>query len=236
MKDRHQVAEKFLSILERLFEDMDRRKILAEVNTLRERHPDASREHLAELLTTRIARKTATVGAAAGTVPGPAGILAIAPDVFNLVRQQSRLILAIAILYDHDPDVPERFREVLATLAVSVGVTVGRQGIRRLAMAGLEHALAEKMARKIAGRYLARKVPAMAPVVGSLIGGTINYLAVRSVGRVAVQYYKRQAAEASKLLEPAEPLMLEQAGADPSLKVAEDAVAVPPPLTETIDA
>lgn len=211
MQNRQQFARKFFSYLEHLFEDMDRRKIAIEVKTLCARHPEATREQLAEILTNRMARKAASVGAAAGTIPGPAGVLAIAPDIFNLVRQQSRLVLSIAILYDQDPELPERFREVLATLAVSVGVTVGRQGIRRLAVAGLEHQLAEKMARKIAGRYFARKIPAVVPIVGSLIGGTINYLAVRTVGRVAVQHYRQHAALAQERAENGQILLLEAA-------------------------
>ncbi|HVT44577.1 MAG TPA: EcsC family protein [Thermoanaerobaculia bacterium] len=193
------LPQRFYDLLERLFQELDQEAIEHDVAALREQSPDASNEKLAELLIRRAARRAATVGAAAGTAGGAVGLLAMAPDIFNLVRQQSRLILAIAFLYGQKPRLPERFREVMATLAVSTGATLGRQGVRRLVALGLEKEAARRLAKGIAGRYLVRRLPAVAPLIGSALGGTLNYLAVRAVGRVAIGYYARVQEEQRQL-------------------------------------
>lgn len=180
---------RFYDLLERLFKEIDQEQVQAEVNALREAKPNATREQLAEQLTKKAAKQVATVGAAAGAAIGPLAVLAMAPDIFNLVRQQSRLVLAIAFLYDRKPNIKQRFKEVLATLAVSTGSSAGGLAARVLVKEGLERAAATKLARKILGRFLARRIPNIAPVIGTLAGGSLNYLAMRAVGKAAVAYY-----------------------------------------------
>jgi hypothetical protein len=180
---------RFYELLEKLFKEIDQESIQAEVIALRAAKPDLTREQLAQHLTKKAAVRTATVGAAAGIPSGPLGILAMAPDIFNLVLQQSRLVLSIAFLYDEKPHLQQRFKEVLATLAVSTGASLGRTGVRMLIAKGLERAVAGKLARKIFGRLMVRRVPALAPILGTVAGGTINYMSVRAVGRAAINYY-----------------------------------------------
>jgi hypothetical protein len=180
---------RFYDLIEKLFKEIDQDSIQAEVTALRKAKPDLSREKIADQMTKKAAVRVASVGAAAGVASGPLGVLAMAPDIFNLVLQQSRLILSIAFLYDRKPHVKERFREVLATLAVATGASAGRQGARLLISKGLESAAASKLAKKIFGRFLVRRIPAVAPVLGTVAGGTINYLSMRAVGRTAVAFY-----------------------------------------------
>ena len=180
---------RFYALIEKLFKEIDQDSIQAEVAALKKTKPNLSREQLADQLTKKAAVRVASVGAAAGVAGGPLGVLAMAPDIFNLVLQQSRLVLSIAFLYDQEPHLKQRFREVLATLAVATGASAGRQGMRLLIAKGLEQAAAAKLARKIFGRFLMRRIPAIAPVLGTVAGGTINYLSMRAVGRTAVSYY-----------------------------------------------
>lgn len=189
---------RFYDLIEKLFKEIDQDSIRAEVTALRNAKPDLSREKIADQMTKKAAVRVASVGAAAGVAGGPLGVLAMAPDIFNLVLQQSRLILSIAFLYDRKPHVKERFREVLATLAVATGSSAGRQGARLLISKGLERAAASKVARKIFGRFLVRRIPAVAPLLGTVAGGTINYLSMRAVGRTAVAYYSGKDPEGSK--------------------------------------
>jgi hypothetical protein len=180
---------RFYDLLDRLFKEIDQEQVQAEVAALREAKPNAAREQLAEELTKKAAKQVATVGAAAGMAVGPLAVLAMAPDIFNLVRQQSRLVLAIAFLYDRKPNLKQRFKEVLATLAVSTGSSAGGLAARVLVKQGLERAAATKLARKILGRFLARKIPNFAPVIGTIAGGSLNYMAMKAVGKAAVAYY-----------------------------------------------
>ncbi|HEX9985454.1 MAG TPA: hypothetical protein VGF69_19510 [Thermoanaerobaculia bacterium] len=180
---------RFYDLLEKLFKEIDQDAIHAEVTKLRESKPNASREQLAEQLIKKASVKVAAVGAAAGVAGGPLAVLAMAPDIFNLVHQQSRLILSIAFLYDQKPNMKQRFKEVLATLGVATGATAGRLGVSMLVTKGLEHAAAAKIARKIFGRFLVRRIPSIAPILGTVAGGTVNYLSMRGVGKAAVAYY-----------------------------------------------
>jgi uncharacterized membrane protein YcjF (UPF0283 family) len=186
---------KHYALLERLFKEIDQESIQAEVAALRKAKPELSREQLADHLTKRAAVRVASVGAAAGIPSGPLAVLAMAPDIFNLVLQQSRLVLSIAFLYDRKPHLQRRFREVLATLAVGTGASAGRVGVRMLIAKGLEQAVAAKLARKIFGRYLVRRLPKVVPIVGTIAGASINYVSMRAVGKAAVAYYSGRDAD-----------------------------------------
>ena len=180
---------RYYALLERLFKEIDQESIQAEVAALRAAKPQLSNEQLAEHLTKKAAVRVASVGAAAGVAGGPLAVLAMAPDIFNLVLQQSRLVLSIAFLYGRKPHLKRRFKEVLATLAVGTGASAGRAGVRLLIAKGLEHAAAASLARKILGRYLAKRLPKIVPLVGTVAGASINYLSMRAVGKAAVAYY-----------------------------------------------
>ncbi len=182
---------RFYALLERLFKEIDQESIQAEVEALKKAKPEMSREKLADHLTKKASVRVASVGAAAGIPGGPLAVLAMAPDIFNLVMQQSRLILSIAFLYDRKANLKQRFNEVLATLAVATGASAGRLGVRVLLAKGLEQTVAKKLARKIFGRFLARKVPMIAPALGTVAGASINYFSMRAVGKAAVAFYSR---------------------------------------------
>jgi len=180
---------RFYSLLEKLFKEIDQESIEAEVQALQEAKPDLTREQLAEHLTKKAAVRVATIGAAAGIPGGPLAVLAMAPDIFALVMQQSRLILSIAFLYDRKPHVKERFREVLATLAVGTGASAGRLGVRMLLESGTKGIVAKKLAKKIFSHSVARMLPKVAPIVGTIAGAGLNYASMRAVGKAAVNYY-----------------------------------------------
>ncbi|MDX1582647.1 MAG: hypothetical protein R3338_03525, partial [Thermoanaerobaculia bacterium] len=106
-------------------------------------------------------------------------------------------VLSIAFLYEQKPGLDERFREVLAVLALSTGASATRQGVRYLVTKGLTGKTAEAVMKKVAGRFMARKLPAIAPVVGSIAGAGLNYMAVRATGRIAIEYYAEALEEAA---------------------------------------
>lgn len=184
------LSDRFHSFLQKLFREIDQKAIEAEVKALRETRPRASKRELASYMTRKAAAKTAAIGAAAASVPGPAALLAMGPDIFNLVRQQSRLVLSIAFLYGQKPNLRERFREVLATLAIASGAAASKKATQYLVMHKLRESATRQLARRIAGRYVTRRVSTVAaPAIGFLVGGAINYLSVRAVGIAAQKYY-----------------------------------------------
>ena len=187
------VAEKLEQMFEKLLLEIDQKEIKEEVNELRRKNPTLTNEQLAEKMTRSAALKAASTGAVSGAAGGPIGLIAMGPDIFNLVRQQSRLIFALGFLYGREPNRPERVKEVIATLAVSTGAAVARKGVAHMIEQGLGKKVVQKIVKKLAGRLVARKLPTIAPIAGGFIGGGVNYLAVRSVGRVAAKYYTKEA-------------------------------------------
>jgi uncharacterized protein (DUF697 family) len=196
-KKRKSMSDRFYSLLETLFKELDQDAIKAEVEALRKGKPQVSREVLARTLTRRAAIRTASIGAAAGAVGGPWAILAMAPDIFNLVRQQSRLVLSIAFIYGQRPNLPERFREVLATLAVATGASAGRRTVALMIERGLEKRAAKAIVKRVAGKYVVRRLPKIAPMIGSALGAALNFAAVHAIGKAAVEYYRHLGAAAS---------------------------------------
>ncbi|HVR43239.1 MAG TPA: hypothetical protein VMS56_07295 [Thermoanaerobaculia bacterium] len=208
------LGDRLYRLIETLFRELDQESIHREVEALRVRHPGASRRELSAILTRKAALSAGSVGAGAGAAGGALGVLAMAPDIFNLVRVQSRLILSIAFLHDQRPHLRERFREVLATLAISTGASAGRQGARWLLRKGLEGEMARNLARKIGGRLVARKLPAALPLLGGVAGAGLNFLAVRATGHAAVTYYEQlRAREPKRITGPAIDLAPEPARA-----------------------
>ena len=185
----HSLEKKFESIFESLMRELDQADIERNVEELRAEHPEESREEIASRLTRKAAFTTASVGATAGALGGPMALLAMAPDIFTLVREQSRLVLSIAFLHGQRPDAEERSREVLAVLAVATGTTAARSGARTIITKGLESRFAERVFRKIAGDFVIKRLPRIIPIVGGIVGGTVNVLAVAAVERAALDYY-----------------------------------------------
>lgn len=177
----------FLDVFESLFEEIDTRKLKAEVAELRKRAPEFDPAGHAKIL----ARRTAIRCAATGAITGlPSGLLALATlgaDLAYLVFQQFRLILGIATIYGHEPTHRERFNEALACLAYGSGLTLGKQGLAAV----LESATIEGgvIAERLGTRFLTERVAKVVPVLGSISAGTLNYFAVRAVGRATIRYY-----------------------------------------------
>lgn len=187
------LSDRFYDLMERLFKEIDQEQITRDVNALRAKHRGASNRELAKILTKRAALKTAGVGAAVAIPTGPFALLAMAPDIFNLVRAQSRLVLSIAFVYGMKPNLKERFREVLATLAVATGASAARRGVAWYVVHRYERQAANYFVRKIAAKFSARAVPRMVPLVSSVVGGAINYGSVAAVGKAATEYYEKKA-------------------------------------------
>lgn len=183
----------FSGALAKLVEDIDLGDVQREVEELRDRYPDASKDDLAAKLTRRAAMKAAGTGAVAGAAGGAFALLALAPDIWNLLRQQSRLVLAIGLVWGVTPAPAERAREVLATLAASTGTALARRGAARLA----EKAVAEAAARAMFGRLVVRRAAALAPIAGSAVAGAANWAAVSAVGKAAAAHYRSRVAEAA---------------------------------------
>lgn len=211
---------------------------------LREANPGMTRDALADRLIAESAMNAGVVGAAVavpGTVPGPGTIISVAlaaPEIPWLLRQQVKLVLDLAALYDHDPtDRDARAAEMdglfqCAFATVHLGntgaqlllVAAMRRGRRRVAAALASAFLLLAGAGGLAlrrGRFLRRL-----PLLGVPFGALANAVAVASIGNEAKQRYRPDAPPPPVIVEE-EPPTPESTGAEP-----EDAAFMDDPADE----
>jgi hypothetical protein len=177
--------------------------------------PGDIRPHKVHALTEQFARELGVAGAAAGAAaaaPAVGTVATIAATTAELAWFTGRagdLILTMAALHGHpNPSVDERRAWVLAVLIyggsardglaraineASTGVTLA--GERRIPLATLQTAN-RLMGRRLLRHYGSRRgVAALGRLVplglGALIGGTTNYVAVRTLAKSADEFFTR---------------------------------------------
>jgi uncharacterized protein (DUF697 family) len=176
------LAETFLKLVERATTDLDLERLQADVRALAAKYPDATTREKGERLVRRAARRAAVVGGLAGLPPGWAALATAAPELTALLILQSRLIVALHVLYGAPMEPKERAFEVLAGLASGAGINVGRR---------LTSRAAEEIAARLLARFAGREVSHLVPVLGAAAGAALNYGAVRAVGKAALRRVER---------------------------------------------
>lgn len=176
------LARTFLSLVERVTEDLDIEKLRAEVESFSAKQADLTTREKGERLVAVAARRAAALGAAASLPPGWLSLATVAPELSAVLLLQSRLIVSLHLLYGGPITPEERALEVLAGLAAGAGINVGRRLTTRAA-----EEVATRLVVRLAGRELAHVVP----VLGALAGAGLNYAAVRAVGRAALSRVER---------------------------------------------
>jgi hypothetical protein len=176
------LSETFLRMVRRASSDLDMDRLRTEVERFSHRHRDLPTRQKGLRMIASTARRAAAVGAAASLPPGWLAFAAAGPELSALLVMQSRLIVGLHLLYGGEPEPDERALEVLAGLAAGAGISVSRRLTARAA-----EEVAGRLLLKLAGREAAHVVP----VLGALAAGTMNYWAVRGVGRAALARVER---------------------------------------------
>lgn len=175
-------AEIFLGLVGRVSADLDIDRLEVEVHDFSRRHPELTTREKARRLVTATARKAAALGAVASLPPGWAALATMGPEITTLIVLQSRLIVALHLLYGGRPTPEERALEVLAGLASGTGINIGRRLTTRAA---------EELAGRLVVRLAGREASHFVPLLGAAAAGVLNYAAVRAVGRAAVRRVER---------------------------------------------
>jgi Na+-transporting NADH:ubiquinone oxidoreductase subunit NqrE len=117
------------------------------------------------------ARLAASTGAITGMGGAVTMIVGIPADLFNNLAQQFRVTLGI--IYARRGSYTVSFEELMSVVGVSVGLEAGLL---------LTREILEKVAEKLLLRMGAKVGGRLIPVVGAVVGGTTNYLFIKSVG------------------------------------------------------
>ena len=176
------LSETFLRMIRRASSDLDVDRIRSEVEHLSRKHPDLTTKQKGLRMIGATARRAAAVGAAASLPPGWLALAAAGPELSALLVMQSRLIVGLHLLYGGEPDPDERSLEVLAGLASGAGIQVGRRLTTRAA---------EELAGRLVVRLAGREATHLVPLLGAVAAGTLNYWAVRGVGKAALRRVER---------------------------------------------
>jgi hypothetical protein len=176
------LSETFLRMVRRATSDLDVDRLRSDVERFCQKHTDLTTRQKGFRMIAATARRAAAVGAAASLPPGWLAFAATAPELTALLVMQSRLILSLHLLYGGEPAPDERALEVLAGLASGAGIQVGRRLTTRAA---------EELATRLIVRLAGREATHVVPILGAVAAGTLNYWAVRGVGRAALARVER---------------------------------------------
>src|SRR5215475_10536478 len=117
------------------------------------------------------ARLAASTGAVTGVGGAVTMIVGIPADLFNNLAQQFRVTLGI--IYARRGNYTVSFEELMSVVGISLGLEAGLI---------LTRELLEKVAEKLLLRMGAKAGGRLVPVIGAVVGGTTNYLFIKSVG------------------------------------------------------
>lgn len=167
----------------------DEKAAAQRVADLRQRHPEATPDGLAERLIRQRCIQAGAVGAAtsgASIIPGlgtvTTVVFGVAADLQMTYKIQSELVLELAAVYDHTIDLEDKRYIVALVTGMSAGAN---QLVRR---AGTE--LAEQATQRLASRAVAKSIP----IVGVAASGGINLVATYLIGRRAQAYFRHDQA------------------------------------------
>jgi hypothetical protein len=116
------------------------------------------------------ARLAATTGVVSGAGGAATLVVGLPADVLNTLTQQFRVTLAV--IYSKTGEYELGFEDFMAIVAVSIGVEAGVM-ITKVTLTRIAEKLLARMGERAAGRLV--------PVLGAAIGGTTNYIFIKSI-------------------------------------------------------
>jgi hypothetical protein len=176
------LSETFLRMVRRASSDLDMESLRAEIAVFSRKHEALPTRQKGLRIIASTARRAAALGAFASLPPGWFAVMAAGPELGALLILQSRMIVGLHLLYGGEPDPDERALEVLAGLASGAGIHVSRRLTTRAT---------EEIASRLLIRLAGREATHIVPILGAVAAGSLNYWAVRGVGRAVLARVER---------------------------------------------
>ena len=168
----------YVALARTVLTDIDRDKIAEEVRKFRTTYPNYSRDELVDRLIEHTAIRCGVVGAVASAPPGFLAVLPLAADFSYQVLALNRLVLTIARIYGRTTTREQR----ALTVAVALALGGGAEFVRRNIVKGVS----ESLKRGNEARLV--------PHIGGAVGLGLTYGVVRTVGKLARNYYRPKGA------------------------------------------
>ncbi len=188
------------SYVTKLYDKLDKSKLLEEVRQLREADPTRTPTDLARVILSEAKSTASSAGVASGmtsllpVIGGLISLPTLGTEVAYLLAQEVYVILKIGAFFGFDPfDREPRLFEVFAILgredpragSEEKGAEAAREAMKKLAGRGLVK-IAQRASLRLGSRFL--------PIVGSVVGGLLNYSSIEEAGEIALRYYRSAAA------------------------------------------
>jgi hypothetical protein len=206
MEDSQQKLGWFLERWRKALDKIDKDDIHATISKLKKNHPHYEERKLVQLVVRQSSRLAAAVGVTSSgpsLIPGFGTAIAIAsmvPEELFLIRQKCKMILKIGAIYGFDPRQEERIYEII-NLAGNPSMSfealkIAKDDLIRLSVRAAA-TIGSKTERSSGFGLLAlgRKTVRRLPLFGLAVGGAINSIAFRSLGRKTSRFYKQLRAQ-----------------------------------------
>jgi len=174
------------------------------VDKCRADNPSLTNEELAKKIISRQSLKSGLIGAIISVGGLPTLPIAVPANLIASWRIQAFIAFTIAYIYGHTPDnsdlktdlyiilAGDAAKEALKLLGIEVGKHVTRKAvdkyITKAVMVKIWKYLSQKIITK-AGEKSLTSFMRLVPLVGAPIGFTVDWLAARTVGKMAICYY-----------------------------------------------
>ena len=166
------------------------------VDSIKENNPSLSNIELAK----KIVTKRTWFAGLAGGVYGAGGFLTIGADLFTMWRIQGRMILAIAYIFGHNLESPERRDEILLVMGIASGseaakkvtIEAGKEGFKKALLTPAIKEVIKKLPNKIitiAGEKSLLNVSKLVPLIGVPITFAMDFFSTKAVGKAAIEFY-----------------------------------------------
>lgn len=166
------------------------------VDSIKENNPSLSNMELAK----KIVQKRTWFAGLAGGIYGAGGFLTIGADLFTMWRIQGRMILAIAYIFGHNLESPERRDEILLVMGIASGseaakkvtIEAGKEGFKKVLLTPAVKEIIKKLPNKIitiAGEKSLLNVSKLVPLIGVPITFAMDFFSTKAVGKAAIEFY-----------------------------------------------
>src|SRR5271169_4044140 len=136
-----------------------------------------------DAIATQLIRDASRLAAAEGAGFGLGGIITLLPDTSFLTLITLRLIQRLSLLYGFDTTARGERLEMWKAAAAAAGVDFGKDFAEKQILERMIPRIAQRLAVKIGVESAEKWAARLIPLASSAVGGTLNFVFVRSWGR-----------------------------------------------------
>ena len=166
---------------------------IPETDQRKSQNPRDQARHLASIA----AGKAGLAAGGMASIPGPAGMLTVIPELLAVWRLQSQMVSDIAAVYGQKSKLTQEqmlYCLFKATAAKAVGelvVIIGQRVlIRRPALSVLQR-VAQRVGIKVTQKLLGKGIARWLPIVGALGVGAFTYYETGQVAQTAIELFEK---------------------------------------------